>query len=282
MSRATAGLWSFFAATWSASALASPCEGPVPPARVASELDEALVSFAVMDQEAFERATDQAVAAVGCVQEPISRELAASLHRVRGIRVLITGNEADGTAALVASARLVPDHQLSETIAPAGGRIALAWAAAKTAAPVARVDLPDPELQVLVDGLPAGDYPASGPYVLPVLTPGGPAASRYVPTGWTLPGEPAAANPMPSPAPAPMPAPVASSSHGGGNKALLWSGVVTGGVAAGLYGTAAISRLAYDQDPSAGGRSLTNATYIGSVGTAALSGVLFTTFFATR
>ncbi len=290
MSRAELGLSLLIAATWPvSSAFAAPCEAPVPPAVVASKLDDALVSFAVMDQEAFERAVDEAVAKVDCVQEPISRELAASLHRARGIRILITGNEAGGREVLAASARLVPDHQLSETIAPAGGHVAEAWAAAKAAGPVERIEVPDVGDEVVVDGTPAKDRPASGPYVFQVLE-GGRATTRYVPSGdpgivsGALEGGAVAEAPLPMPAPEPMPAPLPEPVSGtsGGNKALLWSGVAAGGVAAGLYGTAIVSRVAYDQDPTAGGRSFTNATYLGSVGTAALSGILFTTFFATR
>jgi len=65
-------------------------------------------------------------------------------------------------------------------------------------------------------------------------------------------------------------------------KGLLWAGVISGGVAAGLYGTAVAGRLSYDASPSTGTASLTNGAYFGSIGTAALSAGLLTAHLATR
>lgn len=281
---------------WPVTALAQACPEAVSPARVASSLDDALVNFAVMDQEAFEKATDEAIASVACVDQVVSPELAAALHRSSGIRLIVSGDDEGARLALEASARLVPEHELSTTIAPAGGRVALAWEAAREAAPAPRVATPE-GMDLRIDGTPAADRPAVGPYVLQVLGPEGLIASRYVRAGWPDLGpapaatpepvveepaptpEPAvAALPMPAPEPVPMPAPEPVKQ----SKALLWTGVAAGGVAAGLYGTAAITRLSYDEDPSSGARALTNGTYVASLGTAVLSGVLITTFFATR
>ncbi|MCB9687282.1 MAG: hypothetical protein H6738_14250 [Alphaproteobacteria bacterium] len=276
-------------------ALAQDCPEPVSPAKVASSLDDALVNFAVMDQDAFEKATDEAIATLGCVDQVVSPELAAALHRSRGIRLMVSGDDENARLALEASARLVPEHELSTTIAPEGGRVAVAWEAARRAAPVERLPTPA-DLDLRIDGTKASDRPATGPYVLQVVGTEGLLATRYVTAGWPDLGlapsaapepqvapapapEPAVAElPMPAPEPVPMPAPEPVHQ----SKALLWAGVASGGVAAGLYGTAAITRLSYDDNPTPGGRSLTNGTYVASIGTAVLSGVLITTFFATR
>ncbi len=269
---------------WGAmAAAAEPCTQPARPAEISSALEEAMVNYAVLEQEAFEVATDRALRGLECLKEPIPPELAAQLHRVVGIRLLVTGDEPGAREALVASARLEPSYKLSATVAPEGGSLDEAWKAATTAGPGIRVPFGQP-VTALVDGVQGVDRPQTGPYVLQVEDSLGAVAwSTWVKNGWpALPPDLATSKPAPAPvasAPAPQPAPPPSSSPssgGGGGKGFLVSGLVTGGVAAGLYGTAVGARLAYEGNPTQGGYTVTNGAWYASIGTAVLSAGLLT------
>jgi hypothetical protein len=269
---------------------AADCPEATTNAQVSSELQAALLSYAVMDEEAFATSSDKAVSMVGCLGELATPQVAAELHRVRGVHKMLTGDAEGATLAMAAALGLEPDHSLSPTLAPEGGNLANAYVAAGKMAPLARVALDLDGYTLHVDGKPTGTRP-EGPYVFQV---GGsaPSFSAYVASGSpTLPeglqpspSEPVAVAPMPSPKPTQSAAP--SSSAGTvekkKGKGLLWAGVASGGVAAGLYGTSVAGRLSYDASPSSGSLSLTNGAFFGSVGTAALSAGLLTTFLVTR
>lgn len=270
-------------ALWGAVAhAAEPCTQPAKAAEVSSALEEAMVNYAVLEEEAFEAATDRALRSVECLREPMPPELAAQLHRVVGVRLLMTGDEAGAREALTASARIEPSYKLSATIAPEGGSLDEAWKAALTAGPGTRVPFGRP-VTALVDGVSAAERPQTGPYVLQVEDQLGAVAwSGWVKSGWpTLPDglggaapAPAPVAVAPSPAPAPAPAPATASEHHG--KGFLIAGLVSGGVAAGLYGTAIGARVAYDGNPTQGGYTVTNGAWYGSIGTAVLSAGLLT------
>jgi hypothetical protein len=278
-------------ALWGALATAAePCAQPAKPAEVASTLQEAMKSYAELEETAFQAATDRALHQVECLREPLPVDLSAQLHRVVGVRQLLIGDEPGGREALLSSVRLEPGFQLSAAIAPEGGSLDAAWKAAKAAGPAVRVPFSQP-VTALVDGTQAVDRPQTGPYVLQVQEPGGAIAfSAWVKNGWPAlpselaPGAPAPAPVASTPAPAPAPAPVASSGGGGGGggKGFLVSGLVTGGVAAGLYGGAVASRLAYENNPTQGTYTVTNGAWYGSIGTAVLSAGLLSIHVVTR
>ena len=269
-----------------------------------SVVDEALLAYATVDQAAFEAAADRATGMVECLSEPASPQLVASLHRLGGIRLLVAGKDDEARRFLVSAIALDPAYVLSDVLAPDGGKLDQLWTQAKGISKPDREPLAIGGLQARIDGALAADRPAAGPYLIQVETSGRVAWSDYlvdqapvVPEavrsiaatdqamGLAKPRTAAAAAPMPAPrAPtgsrpaAPAPAPVA----GGRGKGLLWAGVASGGVAAGLYGTAAASRLSYDRNPSGTTHLVTDAAYLSSIGTAALSGALLTTFLVTR
>lgn len=267
-------------------AAAAPCPAPVPIVQVSSALDEALISFALMDQEAFEHAAAAAVESVDCLDQPVGPQLAAAIHRANGIRLLVSGDPSAAVRALAAAADLEPGFVLSENIAPKGGAVATAWEQAKQAPVAVRTAIP-PTGEVRIDGTVAQVRPTDRPYVLQVLKGDLVLASRYVTEGWPDLGLPAPVAPAPAPAPvaaapaAPRPLPPQPPPKRGG-KGWLWSSVAAGGVAAGLYGTSAVTRMQYDQQPSAAGHTLINGAYFGSIGTGALAAGLLTTFLVVR
>jgi hypothetical protein len=292
--------------TWmAAGAWAGTCPEVVAAGKVSARLDEAVLSFAVLDQEAFERAADEAQALATCVAGPLDPSLAAALHRVRGMRYLLLGDAEKAGTSFVAAAHLDPAYVLPATVAPEGGPLAESMAAARTTAPPPTfpLDLAD-GLSAWVDGHAGAPRPTIGPYWLQVqgrtlwtgwIPEGPPDASLFpapgAPTAAPAPVTPVGPAPAPvvaAPAPPPPrpqaladleaePAPAPRS-----NTPLLVAGVGTGVVAGGLWTTAAVTRAGYATDPTASRYSLINGTWLASVGTGALSAALLTTWLATR
>lgn len=282
--------------SWSV-AVAADCPDTTTNAEVSSDLQAALLSYAVMDAEAFAASADLALQKVECLGEKATPQLAASLHRVRGVRAVFEGDVDAGVLSFAAARSIEPDHTLAATLAPTGGKLANAYGAAGTRAPLGRVDLDvqTGAYDVWVDGVMSDTRP-DGPYIIQVVENDTPWFSAFVTSGApsipeALLGEEEAASPTPAPVPMPAPeapaapapaAPPAVAAAPKKGKGLLWAGLASGGVAAGLYGTAVAGRVSYDSNPSTGAASLTNGAYFGSVGTAAVSAGLLTAFLATR
>jgi len=277
------------------SALAWGCE-PTTNAQLSSEVQAAQLSYAVMDDEAFVASVDRAAAMVPCLTETVAPSVVAGLHRVQGMRSLMNGDEPQGTLFFAAARSIEPEYVLAETLAPEGGKLATAYSAAGGMAPLPRAPLDLGEASSWVDGAAATTRP-EGPFVLQ-LGQGPPTVSLFVPQGQAdallapyredsggtsaTPPAPAPFITAPMPSAAPAPVPVATASPPKKGKGLLWAGVISGGAAAGLYGTAVAGRMSYDANPTSGSASLTNGAYWGSVGTATLSAGLLTTFLLTR
>lgn len=263
---------------------------------VASRLEAAMLSFAVLDPEAFERAADESQALASCLAEPLTPAVASGLHRVRGMRFLLLGDRDQAQRSFVAALRADPAYVLPASVAPDGGDLAGLWAAARGAgpAPTAPLEL-GPGRAAWVDGHAGAPRPTIGPYWLQVqgatfetarVTEGPPdPASLPAPSAGL---GPAAPPPTPAPvAPAPAaPAPVVDlepepvrQRHGA---PLLAAGIGSGVVAAGLYGTAVAVRLGYDDAPTPSRYATINSTWLASVGTGAISASLLTAWLVTR
>lgn len=106
------------AAAWAA----TPCPPGV--SHTAAELSEALDGA----EEAYSRgAADDFLAAsapleelVACLSAPLPRELAPTLHRVRGMRAFVDGEERKATEAFAAARHLAPDYALPRSLVPRG------------------------------------------------------------------------------------------------------------------------------------------------------------------
>lgn len=284
-------------------AQAAECDVRHAPGEIDSVVDEALLAYATVDQAGFEAAAGRAMGMVECLSEPASPQLVASLHRLGGIRLLVAGTDDEARRFLVAAIALDPSYELSAVLAPEGGKLDQLWTQASAISKPAREPLAIGGLKARIDGTLAIDRPYAGPYLIQLESSGRVAWSDYLvdeaPTvpseirsiaateqaiGLDKPRPPtgAAVAPMPAPtagrtAAAPRPEPVSGRGRG-----LLWAGVASGGVAAGLYGTAAASRLSYDRNPSSSTHLVTDAAYLSSIGTAVVSGALLSTFLVTR
>ena len=64
-----------------------PCTEPSRAAQVSSALEEAMMNYAILEEEAFHASADKARRAIDCLREPMSPEVAAQVHRVLGIQL---------------------------------------------------------------------------------------------------------------------------------------------------------------------------------------------------
>jgi hypothetical protein len=298
---------------WLASSLAGAACGPVPATELGSAAEQAVGAFTGAPDQ-FPTAADKTWSLVPCLSEAAPASLAVSLHTVRGMQLTVSGDDLGSQRALGAALRIEPSFALPEgasQLAPVFERAQLG----SKGGPTTEIKLSG--FVVQVDGKPATERPVDGPYLLQVLDPKGEVElTQYVGSGEEpaiprevralasanssmqtyLPDLAVVSTPLAYTASRPVTEGFGSGSTSGpktsrggggggggsGSKALLWSSVASGGLAAGMYGTAVASRLSYDRGPTPGGYVLTNGAFFGSVGTASLSGLLLTTFFLTK
>jgi hypothetical protein len=294
-------------------ALAAPCPEPVPTAQLNTAVVQAFTAYATAPSD-FDGAADGALSLVPCLDEPAAPSLAASLHWIRGMKLLAGGDELASQHALTAAIRIDPTAQHTAT-GELGAVLAKAEAGVR---PISTTPLLLPGYALQVDGKRTTERPVDGPYLLQIVDAGGHVAyTQYVADGeepqiphdvralaaaagsMGVPtvladaepdfGKVASIDPeqdLPDDLVAPprfTPPPKPPSSGGSGKgKALLLSGLASGGLAAGLYGTSVYSRIQYDKHVTATGYFVTNGTFEGSLGGLALSGILLTTYLIVR
>lgn len=265
---------------------AADCAAPVSPAALSATADDALMAFAVMDQDGFTHSAGRVADELTCLDAPLSPAQAAEVHRVVALRHLLSGEEARVVASLRAADRVEPGHPLSDKIAPRGGKLDLLQrkAALLPAPPPLSVDVPPGEV-LWVDGTPSSVRYGGLPAVLQVSEGKRITESLYLEAGTPF-ALPAPAVPAPAPAvaearapatrapapavtEAPLPDPrldvpvPARPHHGRG----LWVAAgATGALAAAAWGTSAGFRRSYDAAPTLGKHTATNATWFASVG----------------
>lgn len=278
----------------SAAAWAACPDGPTSSAALVDSLERATVAYAGMDADAFAAEHAAAEAALECLGEVVLPSDAAALHRSLALLRFSEGQEAATVRAFQASLRIQPEFRLPSAVAPAGGPVAELYALAGTqAAPrVEALDEPD-EGTVYLDGVRTLDKLVGLPTVVQVLQTDGAVfwtdvvfREEELPDWFHHTPEPAPA-PEPEPEPiavpvAPEPEPLPDPPIRQRSSTPWWVGAaVTGAAAGGLYAASAVTRTGYDDTPTASGRQLTNALYLGSVGTGAVAIGLGTVALAT-
>ena len=305
-----------------ASTAQAACPDPTPASELTANVDDALLSFATLDEEGFIESSDALQGDILCLSEILSQPDAASIHRAFAMRSFWDGDDSGATAHFRAARRLEPSHTLSDKIAPEGGPLATLYAGA-TAAP--RMDsvrapswttvyvdgerasrrpadipslvqyevggdgvvwssmtMPGDQLPSLDDakaarGLPAGT--SSGAMERPVADAGGTGSTERTPAPETIREDivedldAGGAVARDSARERDRAADRSRGNDGGGSPkgALLGATVATGVVAAGLFGVSAYSRSQFDDNPTEDRYKLTNATFFGSVGAAAVT-----------
>lgn len=355
------------------------CPEPTPVAELTSAVDDAVLSFATLDEEGFIEATDSLNGDVLCLSEVASPSAAASIHRTLAMRAFWDGKDDEAVLFFRAARRIEPNHVLSDKIAPEGGPLAGLYTQAGEASAPNLSSLRGPSwTTVYVDGERASRYPTDVPSLFQyetsndgvfwsgLLAPGASFPSADDARALRSGGEVAApavadATPAAEASTEPSAAELAASEaerraaeaeaeaerraaeaerrvaeaearaaeaeraaaqaeaatrstasdvidtsgaiannsgsitdrvdrsrernrDGGGSPkgALLGATVATGVVAAGLFGVSAYSRTQFDDDPTQAKYNLTNGTFFGSVGAAAVTAGLLTATIAVK
>lgn len=269
---------------------ASPAMAQVPPpaadcaartstADVAAALELAEAAYADADLPALLAASDRASDALPCVQELVSRSLAARYHRVVGLRAFVEA-QADASERAFAAARSIePAYTFPPEIVPPGNPVLDHYIALSVDAPrTLPVDAPA-EGSIWLDGRETRQRSISWP-VLVQLTDGTGAVSA---TAWVEQGAPLPAyQPAPiqvSTGPASTTPTTPTTSPSTLKRKLPWI-VATGATAATSVTLFAVSRGAAStyRDPATTGeeelsslRSTANGTLFASAGTAVVA-----------
>lgn len=253
------------------------CPEPVSARALAATVDEAVLSYAAMDEDGFNASAARAVAQVPCLTDVVTPTIAASFHRMYALDRFVQGDAEGAMSAFAAARTLDPQATLSKQVAPEGGPLAALWASANLQAATTKEALALPTgSSAWVDGTSGSSRPSAVPSVVqvgssPTAISFSGIAAPYTP--FSIPAGGAAAPTTPLPAPvAPAPAPVAKSG-GGGASPFWYAAGASGVVAASLFGVAAVTRGAYIEEPTQSKHTLNQASYWGSVGTGGLTAV---------
>ena len=198
------------------------CTFRVEATRLDVALDDAMAAYASLDVGAFRKAMAEVDYMVPCLSEPAPPEVAASLHRVRGIGQFVDGRPDDVLSSMRAARVLAPDYRFEPEVLPLGFELRTQYEAIDSA-PGATWRLARPKGGTLwMDGSPSQERPRDRAVLLQVVEEDGTVQqSRYL----------APADPTPT--------------YGGvnGRRFLVWSTATATAVGAGaLYGAAWATR----------------------------------------
>lgn len=104
------------------------CDRPASTADLEAALLDARRSLERLDTTAFVTATDRIDAIVPCLAEPMSRHLAAEVHRTKGIRA-VTERSPDAPRYFAAARTIEPAYKFPSTLIPEGNPVRTAYAA---------------------------------------------------------------------------------------------------------------------------------------------------------
>ena len=109
------------------------CGAPTTPAQIDSTLQEATLAFAAMDEDGFRELALRAEVEIACLSSVLTPTQVATYDRIDGMRLFTEGDLDGARAAFVAARALDPRTELSDRIAPEGGKLARMFAEAKDA-----------------------------------------------------------------------------------------------------------------------------------------------------
>jgi hypothetical protein len=250
---------------WLVLGVALACELPSSPAELDEALAQADQALAMLDVASFEAAAQTALDKLLCLDEPLSPEQSAVVHRVVGLRAF-GRREPLAPAAFAAARRAAPEVPLPQALFPADSPVNNAWSALPLDGLQVQ-ELPAPEQGWLVlDGVRTQQKAAGLPVVLQwVREDGTIGLSRYLVQDDPQGLYPMAGDPRPVPrARAPLAAATLS----------------TGTIAAALWGLSLHGHARYldrdrpvSDDRLDGLRNRTNTLAVVSAGSAAVCAV---------
>ncbi|MFT5587615.1 MAG: hypothetical protein ACI9VR_005228 [Cognaticolwellia sp.] len=166
-------------------ALAVDCPAETDQTVVREHLAAAEQAFAERDREAVLQHSDQARASLECLNESMTPEFAAEVHRVEGLRAFMSKDMELAQSSLVSAKLADPDYTLPLELAPEGHRLRELYGADE--APYAATEpVPAPEGVLSFDGQVSLQRPSARPTVMQVQQ-GGEVNTQVVVPGQALP-----------------------------------------------------------------------------------------------
>lgn len=211
--------------------------------------EAALSAYGALDVDGFVSAADHIQEMLGCMVEPVTRDLAAAAHRMIGLQAFTAGDKEKAELAFAAARSLEPEWRFPESLFPPGHPVRTIYEAIPLDQ-AAWTPLPPTAAVVRIDGRVADARPSSWPALVQAF-----GVDGAVLGSWYLwPGDPLPALPAPLPLASTLPtttetmgqlpAPKRTGPRWG------WLGVaaVSAGGAGFLYGVAAKTSEAYQSD----------------------------------
>lgn len=121
-----AGLWAFSLAS-APSALAQDCAEPASSTDLTRAINDAEATIAQLDIEAFKAATDRLDALLPCLDDPVTRNVAAEVHRFLGIRAFADRRLDEAEQMFRAARALEPAYAFPDDLIPPGNPIRTAF-----------------------------------------------------------------------------------------------------------------------------------------------------------
>ena len=254
------------------------CDQPISTADIQSILERAEQTYTALDVPAFQETTDELSTGLTCLQEPVPRYLAASVHRMMGLQAFIDRKPELSTRAFAAARSIEPAYTFPEAMVPAGNPMLSTYAAIPIETG-SHEELPTPPVgHYLLDGRAGTQRPTAWPVIFQRVGDDG----RVQHTAYVWNGEPVPGLEVPAPTPvaelepiqaipAATPAnPAATVESSGPRWGLLGSAGASLVAAGALYGVASVSHGKWedpDTDPAdkPSLRTTTNACFIGSI-----------------
>ncbi|MBX2800206.1 MAG: hypothetical protein KTR31_21180 [Myxococcales bacterium] len=170
------GIVAFVVAVWPLrAAVAAPCDGAVTAHEIRGQAST-VQEFLVEDQGAVLRARpamEVLLGSVACAGETLSRDDAAAVLMTVGLTEYYAGNTDAARRAFGVVRGVVPTIELPTLLAPyATHPLAVLWGDAEVSGRTVRLAAPDDGL-IFVNGNPAMQAPADGPFVLQEVGPDG-------------------------------------------------------------------------------------------------------------
>ncbi len=138
-------------------------------AQLQDDADQAWSDYGSLDEDGFRAATDRMRAHLSCLVEPITRDLAASVHRLVGLRAATDGERDLAALAFAAARAIEPRWRFPESLFPKGHPLRALYEAfpldlATWAA------LPPSSAVVRLDGRTADARPTAWPTIVQVFS----------------------------------------------------------------------------------------------------------------
>lgn len=219
------------------SALAA-CDQTTDNAALTRGVDAAIEAFTAMEDDRFSSARQAVLAAVPCISEPLRPEVAAAVHRIRGLNAFLDDDSLTAQLYFAAARGIDPSYRFPDSVAPEGHPLQQDYLALDTTADRTEA-LPDLKSgSFFINGRRTRERSSSYPALFQLVdTQDRVVTTAFLSAGADLPIDSSlivSAAPQPAPTPTPAPQPTTRTKKGGPNVPLLIGSAVLGAAAGGL------------------------------------------------